>query len=634
MNIKNFVSVLLLFITVNIFSQDNLYSSLTIDTELTKNANAVVRHETIDIEVKAYNKMVYTNKRIITILNSEGNKKHGAIMGYDDNINIKKIEARVYDSFGKEIKKIRKNDFEDVSAVDGGTLYSDSRIKYLRYTPISYPYTIVFETEVEYNSTAFLPGWRPIEGFHTSTEYAEYKITNASGIIVKVKPKNFENYNIEKQSDFHYIARNLKPIKPESYSPSFQEYAPLLRAALTTFDMEGVKGVNNDWKDFGKWVHDKLLAGTAQLPEAVKSEIKIITANAKTDIEKAKIVYEYMQDKTRYISVQVGIGGWKPIIASDVDRLGYGDCKGLSNYTKALLDEVGVESHYAVIYGGKDIRNFDKDFSVVQGNHAILGIPVDNDYIWLECTSQTVPFGYNANFTDDRDALIVTPEGGKIVHTKAYNTSENLQETKAIVNLDVEGNLEANVVIESKGTRYAYHEGIQEEILKDQKLHYKADYWDDINNLEIVSMIFNNDKDSIVFTEDIEVSATKYAQKTGNRILLEPNMFNKISSAPPRYRDRRLPVEVDRGFTDVDEYEIILPKGLEVEALQEDVLIENQFGKYSFSIQKISDNTILFKRTFILDKGAFDKEDYAAFRAFWLKVVKHDKSKIVLKQNT
>ena len=58
--------------------------------------------------------------------------------------------------------------------------------------------------------------------------------------------------------------------------------------------------------------------------------------NETDPIEKAKIVYKYMQEKTRYISVQVGIGGFKPMLAKDVDRLGYGDCKALSNYTKAL----------------------------------------------------------------------------------------------------------------------------------------------------------------------------------------------------------------------------------------------------------------------------------------------------------
>ncbi len=41
-----------------------------------------------------------------------------------------------------------------------------------------------------------------------------------------------------------------------------------------------------------------------------------------------------MQGKTHYISIQVGIGGYQPFLASDVDRLNYGDCKALVNTHK------------------------------------------------------------------------------------------------------------------------------------------------------------------------------------------------------------------------------------------------------------------------------------------------------------
>ena len=633
MNIKKILSVFLILIASYLFSQEELFLAYTISPELIKNANAVVRQDKTVIEISAYNRMNVTTKRIVTIFNSQGDQKHGGVIGYDNNTTIKKLEAKIYDALGNEIKKIKKNDFEDVSAVDGGTLYSDSRVKYLDYTPINYPYTVELEQEVEYRSTAFVPGWIPIEGFYISTENAEYEIINSTEIEVKTKTLNFEDYNIEKHNDFHYTARNLEAIKPESYSPPFKNYAPYLYSAMTVFDMEGVKGVNQNWNDFGKWMYENLIKGTQELPEEVKQEIRILTADAKNDLEKAKIVYEYMQSKTRYISVQVGIGGWKPMLASDVDRLGYGDCKGLSNYTKALLDEVDVESYYTVIHRDWDIVNIDKEFSRIEGNHVILTLPVGDSYMWLECTGQTDPFSYIATGTDDRDALIVTPEGGKIIHTKAYTTSENLQETKAKVKLDTDGNINAEVNIKSSGTQYGDHEGLQIEIEKDQKLHYK-EYWDNINNLNIESMEFNNDKDNIVFTEDVQIKAEKYASVSGDRILLEPNIFNKTTYSPPRYRTRKLPFEIDRGFTDIDEFEITLPPELEVDALQEDINIINKFGEYSFSITKLDDNKLLYKRKFVQNKGAYKKEDYKAFRQFRLNVVKHDKSKIVLKQKS
>jgi len=292
--------LLLWFVIVSlpVMAQDEkLFQSYTIPSDLKENANAIIRLEDTHIDVKAYNKMVYTNKRIVTILNSSGDSKHGAYMGYDKNTNIKKLEVKIYNSRGDEIKKIKKGDFEDVSAVDGGTLYSDSRVKYLNYTPTDYPYTVLFETEVEYTSTAFLPGWRPIEGFYTSSQNVNYKIINNSGIEIKIKTSNFDEYQIEKYSDFHYSAKNLLAIKPESYSPPFNSFAPDLKASLTEFDMEGVKGVNNNWTDFGKWMNDKLIRDTQILPQQVRDEIRSLTANAKTNLEKAKIVYEYMQNK-------------------------------------------------------------------------------------------------------------------------------------------------------------------------------------------------------------------------------------------------------------------------------------------------------------------------------------------------
>lgn len=622
--------LLVVFSSFPTFSQeDPLLISLLMPAELTQNANAVVRWDDSNIEIKAYNKMLYTNKRIVTILNSSGDSKHGAMMYYNANTNIKKLEVKIYDAVGKEIKKFRKGDFEDVSAVSGGTLYSDNRVKYINYTPTAYPYTVLFETEVEYRSTAFLPGWTPIEGYFTSTQNSDYKITNTANVPIKIKTSNFEEFGIEQIGDYQFSARNLSGFKYEVYSPYFSNFAPVLKASLIDFDMEGVKGVNNDWKDFGQWMNDKLIKGTEVLPEKVKQDIKSLTANATTNVDKAKIVYQYMQDKTRYISVQIGIGGWKPMLASDVDRLGYGDCKGLSNYTKALLDEVGVESYYAIIYGDRNIRNIDPAFSSVQGNHAVLAIPHDSDYIWLECTSQTVPFGYAANFTDDRDALIITPEGGKIVHTTVYKTEDNLLDTKAFIDLSETGDISATISTNSFGTQFGYHEGVQKQSQKEQKLHYK-DYWSYINGLDITSMDYHVDRDQIIFTENIGVKAERYASITGNRLLLQPNMFNRTEKAPQRYQERKIPFEMERGFTDVDVYEITIPNNLDVEALMDDVTIKNEFGEYSASISKTENNKLLYKRKFIVHKGSYKKEDYEAFRKFWLEVIKFDKAKIVL----
>lgn len=630
MRYKITTSILFILVSLTSFSQEKLIT-LTIDANLKKNANAVVRLNDVLLEVKSQNQILYTKNRIVTVFNESGNQFVGSAVHYDGNVNIKTLEAVVYNAFGEEIKRIKKKFFEDVSEVPNGTLYSDSRVKYLDYTPVSYPYTVVFKTVVEYKSTAFIPGWSPLEGFYVSTEESKYKIINSSGIDLKMRTNNFDGYNIEELGDNSYLAKNLKAIKSQAYAPAFKSYAPSLKVALTRFVMEGVNGINTDWNDFGKWVNDKLVENRQALPESVKSEVKALVDGVDSDIEKAKLVYQYMQNKTRYISVQVGIGGWKPMLASDVDRLGYGDCKALTNYTKALLEEVGVASYYTLVYGGRRIENIDKTFSKVEGNHAILALPHENDYVWLECTSQTAPFGYNANFTDDRDVLVITPEGGKVVHTKTYNTEENLKTTIAKVEIDENGAISADVKITSEGTQYSYHKNIGGMNEKDKAMYYKEQYFDNINNLEILNMSHENNKDEIVFKEQLELAASKYASVIGENILLAPNMFNKRTVIPPKYKERKLSFTISRGYTDIDEYEVVLAENLEIEALKKAVSIKNKFGLYEVSMDKESENKFKYKRKLIINKGDYKKEDYQEFRAFYLKIAKHDKSKIALK---
>ena len=630
MTYKSIQSMLIMLIFFSNYSQNYNYVTTEIAPELKENANAVVRKNEVTIELSSYNKMLVKKHRIVTVFNKMGAKSINAGIGYDNTISIKKLETRIYNALGIEIKKIKEKDFIDVSAADGFSIYTDYRVKYLKYIPNTYPYTVEYIEESVRSTTAFIPSWYAIEDYYTSVENSSITINNTSGITLSKKTYNLEHYNITAVSDFSYMASDIKAIKKESYSPAFSSIMPSVRFSLKEFDMKGVKGTNTSWKDFGKWMNDKLISETTALPEAVKVKMRDLTKNAKTDLEKAKIVYEYMQNKTRYISIQIGIGGWKPMLASDVDRLGYGDCKALTNYTKSLLEAVGVMSYYTVIDAGRDIKNIDKEFSSIQGNHAILSVPNEANYTFLECTSQTAPFGYNANFTDDRDALIITPEGGKIIHTKVYEAKDNLQTTTSKVKVSALGDIEAAVTIVSEGTQYSYHEGIQNESEKDKDAYYK-EYLDNVNNLELLGVKFNNDKGAIKFTEEIELNARKYAAKTGDLLLMAPNMFNKIKTIPPRYEERKLPFEIDRGFLDIDETEIDLAEGMGIEAIKDPVTIKNKFGEYHCSVKKVSDKKLVYSRKLMINKGKYTKEDYNDYRNFYINIVKHDKSKIALK---
>ncbi|WP_248722135.1 DUF3857 domain-containing protein [Seonamhaeicola sp. ML3] len=632
MTIKSFASILMLMLCAVVSSQTK-YSSLTIPDGLRENVNAVVRESNLNVTLRSSNEMHVVKKRTITVLNKEGDDNIDAVEYYDDNKKIITFQATVFDAYGKQIKKFKKKDFKDVSAVAGGTLYSDSRAKYLEYTPIGYPYTIEVICESVDKNTAFIDSFYPVNDYYLSVENSTYSIKFPTDISVRTKENNFEDVTLEKvvlDGFLSFKVKNIKAFKPEDYSPSFSAMAPRVLVASNQFTLEGVPGHVESWEDFGKWMYHDLIKDTQDLPASTLAEIKSLVKQDASDIEKAKVVYQYVQDKVRYISVQVGIGGWKPFNVSKVDELGYGDCKALTNYTMALLKAVGVESHFTILYARSSQRSLENDFASMQGNHAILNIPQeDGEDIWLECTSQKLPFGFIGDFTDDRDVLVITPEGGKIAHTKKYKVEESLQTIEGSCKISNQGDIQVEAKVVSQGIQYDDKYVLETETERDLDTHYK-EHWGYINGLSLDDMKIENDRDNIKFIESVRFNAPNYAKIVGERMLVTVNALNRNKNIPDRYRNRRLPLQVKRGFRDVDSVKITLPENFKIESQPENVLIENKYGVYKMELEVVDDSTIIYNREFTINDGNFQKEDYSGFRSFFKEVSKKDNAKIAL----
>jgi hypothetical protein len=627
------ISIVFLLTTTLLFAQKSEYSTQTISDSLKENANAIVRLNQIDIVIASQRNMNIKTKRVVTVLNEKGQSSIEAYENYDKSSPVKSILATVYDSFGKEIKKIKRSDFRDQSAVSGSTLFSESRYIYLDYTPVQYPFTVVFESETETSNTAFIPQWYPVSNYFVSVEKSVFNISYPSNLGFKYKEYNFSNFNIKKIKDtstqLSYIATNILAQKYEVLSPIFSSMYPKVMMGLELFHLEGVDGAAKTWKEYGQWFSEKILSGTDELPEETKAKARMLVGNEKDPIAKAKIIYNYVQEKTRYVFIHVGIGGWKPMAASDVDRLGYGDCKALSNYTKSLLEAVNVSSYYAELYGDEDKMDIKSDFVSIQGNHVMLCVPNKDKYIFLECTSQVDPFGYQGTFTDDRDVLIIKPEGGEIVRTKIYEDADNTQISKGTYSIAENGDLFGKIGIVSEGSQYNQKFNNEKLAPTEREAFYK-DYWNTINNLKINKITFKNDKDKISFTENAEISAVNYGNVSTNKMMFAVNAYNPLTQSVKRIRNRKNPFEIQRGSVDIDEIEIALPANFSIEFLPSNVEINGKFGEYKTEIVKKDNNTIIYKRKFFLKKGLYTNIEYDEFRLFMEQISRNDNAKIIL----
>jgi len=628
---KNIFALTIIFISLSLQAQES-YTIADVPLELYDNANSVVLNDEVIVDVTNESKMKFKFNRAIVVLNKKGRNHVAAKFGYDDDSKITKFEAYIYDKYGNELEHYKKKDLVDVSAVSGGTIYSDSRMKYMDYTPTTYPYIVVFNYEEENNSSAFIPKWYPVDEYSESVKLSSFTILFNENNKPRIKEINLEGYDIlktETPTQITYKANNIKAFKYEKLSQYFTSIFPYLDLAINKFYLKGEMGYAENWLEFGKWRYDKLVQGLDEVPKMTALKMNEIVVGAKDDREKAKRIYEYVQNKTRYISVQLGIGGWKPFPASDVDKLGYGDCKGLTNYTKALLKTQGIDSYYSVVWAGSEKRSVHNEFASMQGNHVILNVPLDGEEIWLECTSQDIPFGFLGDFTDDRDVLVLTPEGGKIKHTSVYNFNSNLLTTQGYCTIKPNGSIDAEVEMQSFNIQYDHRYEL-ENLDNDSQESYYKEYWDYIDNIKIDSITLKNEPDIVKFTEKVTFSAKSFSIFAGDDMIVNVNTINRSTYIPERIKDRKNKLEILRGYIDIDNVTIKLPTGYFLNEIPEGIVIITDFGTYKSSLERVSEFEIKYYREFKIFGGVYEKEAYNEYRNFRKKVARADKQKIVL----
>ncbi len=616
---------------------DPKYPVSEIPEELKKGMYAVVRDSKTEIKISSKSKVVWREYKAITIFNVKGNDSGQEAVYYERGIKINYFKGTVYDRDGNVIKRLKGSDIIDQSAVSGYSLFEDGRYKIADLRQGKYPYTVEFEYETESMYSLGIPAFYLYRDDEISIQKQTFEIQFPETNEPKYKlyklaePDRTISDGVGKIS-WEFL--NFTPPKHERFSPDRYEVIPNVQFLSNEFEYGGYKGKMDSWENYGYW-QASLNKGRDYLPEETVKNIKNLTSNAKTIEEKARIVYEHLQSKTRYVSIQLGIGGLQPFPASVVDQLGYGDCKALSNYVVSLLSKVGVKAYYTEIRAGKGESDIDINIpGAYQTNHVIVAIPNEEDTIWLECTSQTNPFGYLGSFTGDRYALMITEEGGKIVRTPNYPQDINIQSRTAEVVVTNTGDAKATVK-----TRYAglqYENGNLNFVLNnnydDQKKWVTNNT--DIPTFDVVGFSFVDHKEKIPYADvSLELSLRKLASVSGKRLFLTPNLMNRSTYVPEKTEKRVNDIVFRMGYIDYDTIKYQIPDDIYVEHLPNPIEIKSQFGAYEASFS-IDQGSVVYIRKMKRNKGRFPAESYKELTDFYKSINKADNTKLVFLTKT
>ncbi|MCG3121468.1 MAG: hypothetical protein ALAOOOJD_04583 [bacterium] len=608
--------------------QDREFDVANMPAGLAQDADAVMRLNALTFLVEKPGLATERVRQAVTILNEKGRDYGRTAVGYDKFHQLSYLRGWLCDASGRKIRELKKADTKDYSAIADYSLYEDSRVRVAELYHDVYPYTVVYEYEVIFQGVISWPSWYPYLS-RGPVERSSFEVNVPATTPIRYHLRDVtpapQIQQVGERKILRWEAAILPKWEAEPYGP---QTPPVILTAPAVFEIAGYSGDMSSWSSFGSWFY-RLSSDRAQLPLPALSEVQNLCANTASAKEKVRLLYEYLQSKTRYVSVQLGIGGWQPFPASYVYERGYGDCKALTNYMLALLQAAGVEAYPALIHHGDDAPDVIAEFPSNQFNHVILFVPLAKDTLWLECTSQTSPLGHLGVGNEDRNVLVVTPNGGKLMRTPASKAADNQQIRRAVVTIKATGDGTAEV-----RTRYTGNQQDHVRWALAKSTPREREDWlreaIEVPAFRLVSADFSDvDGKHTEITLPVKLELPRFAARSGTRLFLRPNLMERWSNVPEEVKERRQPVELDYAFLDTDTISYHLPAGFALEAAPAAVALTTAFGSYH-AASVLHDNQLEYTRRLEIRKTRLPAAQYEIYRQFIADVVKADHAQIVL----
>ncbi len=633
MRLKTLLFSTLLIMVIYRLEGQKMFDVASIPDSLRENADVVVRFYDTEYQRISKEKYRMTVDMAVTIFNPSGKKASHLDIYYNESTKVSDIEGQFFDAHGNLTAKLDKKNIRDNAVSDQSTMFSDLRVKSFYPVINQFPFTAYYSYTIEQKGVVGFEIWLPQKFYRQSVEQASLCFSTPISYDIKHKSLNytFQFSDSISKGDRTYCwqAKNLKAREHESFSPHFLDIIPSVLLSPNLIEYEGTKGDFSSWETYGKWTYG-LLNGMDKIDSETIVILKALTDSLPTLEEKTKAVYKFMQNKTRYVNIALGLGGFQPVAANIVDSKGYGDCKALSNYMRSLLKSIGIESFYTEIGSGdlKEIK-FPDFASANQTNHIILCVPNQTDTLWLECTNQNIPFGYISSDNMNRYALLITPEGGILTKTPSFTADQNKRDSYFNISINSDGSacFSAKILYEN----YLFEDvfGLLNDSPKEQKIQLLKRLR--VNGISIDAFELAESSPAIAVLT-MKGTIAHYAAKAASMLFVQPINFFGDQIPKPFDSNRELPVFIRQSVQYNDHFELTLPKGFKPVNQSDTTSIKLAFGSFEFE-SFIRDSLLVISRSVKLSEGTYAADSLGAMNEFLQKVMQSENEKIILKKD-
>ncbi len=565
--------------------------------------------------------LVRSGRQAIKILRSEGIEPlRFLVRASTFNTRVRKMNAWVINPDGS------KQGYDIKSAISTSlapnTLYWDVKTLFLVLSEVTKGSLIGYEWEEEVKPLSLEDLF--VFQLRFPVLQAIYQAEYPSGCQPRLDWMNWPESSVATgPRSFTVKLSDVPAIKDEPLKPPDEAIAGRLLVRFKTENAPRYGYFFSDWKDMGLW-YEQLSRERRQPDESVRakaSELVAGTKDQKTQIEK---LAAFVQQEIRYVSIQIGIGGYQPHRASEILANRYGDCKDKATLLAALLSCLGIDSYYLIVNIEPRVVKENAPVSLYWFNHVILGIKLPDEKLYegseavisipglgrLLIFDPTMPHsspGQLPFYLQKNNGLLVAGEHSRLLHFPGLSPDrlESIRRGQFVLSAD--GTLKGNVSETLAGTQAQ----VARLRLRDVHEQERRKDMEDFLARSVGSFILENYQYLNLSEPDRKVElqysfrAASYLGKSGEVFSFRPNILAMVENYDilKQKEDRKYPVLLSGVGTSQDEFEIKLPTGYTVEVLPGPIELSNGFADY-YSRLELNGGTLRLKRQFRI------KQDY------------------------
>jgi hypothetical protein len=349
-------------------------------------------------------------------------------------------------------------------------------------------------------------------------------------------------------------------------------------------------------------------------PSIMKAQAEEITKNCSTPLEKIQAIYAWVQDNIRYVAFEDGIAGFKPDNAQEVLRKKYGDCKGMANVVKSLLEAEGFDARLSWI-GTNHIAYDYSTPSLSVDNHMICTLFHDGKTYYLDPTVKYMALGENSQSIQGRQVMIADGEQfllNKIpVAAPSFNTDSLYCEYSIDENL-MRGKAVQTYQGESKQVLLSLMSQTKKDKLDDTLKEFleKGESQDEVYAIELTGNHSQSEAVAIAYSINNKTGIQSYDDELYIELDNNLSFANSTIDTLKRVNDIQFPYR----YYDVTSIVLNIPAGYKVSSLPPALNIAND--TYRIKMQyELSEGKILYRKEFVLLDLVLKKEDFKTWNA-------------------